>query len=135
MKLKVKILILVIFIISCNKEFVEKPNNLIPEDEMVNILFDIAILKSHQSLSVSTNDKDEVIDFPEDYVFKKYEIDSLQLSQSNIYYASKPEQHIRIFTKVFDRINSEKELIIKEKDSLSSKNEKTKPIKKTYKRA
>lgn len=115
---------------SCNEEIVEKPTDLISEDEMVNILYDIAIVKAHSNFSATTNRiKKRVFDFPNDYIFEKYQIDSAQLSQSNIYYSSKSDQHIRIFTKVLERIESEKNSLAKEKDSLNPKTEKIKPVK------
>lgn len=139
MNLKLKIFVLVIFMISCNKEFVEKPIDLISEDEMVNILYDIAIVKANSS--VKTNGRDERLNGKgnnfDNYVFDKYKIDSTQLAKSNIYYASKSDLHIRIFTRVLERLETKKEILAKEKDSLKPKTkaektklEKTKPEKK-----
>ncbi len=90
---------------SCGEKVVEKPENLIPKDKMVNILYDLSILKA--SKSSYRNMMDEVGIETMDFLYKKYQIDSAQLSQSNLYYASFPLEYQAIYEEI--------EAILKEK--------------------
>ncbi|AWX44106.1 hypothetical protein HME9304_01106 [Flagellimonas maritima] len=90
---------------SCGEKVVEKPENLIPKDKMVNILYDLSILKA--SKSSYRNMMDEVGIETMDFLYKKYQIDSAQLSQSNLYYASLPLEYQAIYEEI--------EAILKEK--------------------
>lgn len=112
--------------ISCNKEIVEKPDNLIPEDKMVDILFDIAIIKGDKIANVKTLPANSGVEFSEEYILKKYQIDSTQLSQSNIYYTSKFDLNLKIYNEVLERLEAEKKLLSEGKDSLKLKIENTK---------
>ena len=54
----------------------KKPKNLISKDKMVNIIMDIRLLSSANGTNKTTLQKNNLI--AETYVFKKYDIDSLQ---------------------------------------------------------
>lgn len=71
---------------SCQNTPIEKPDNLIDQDKMVDIMFDINVLeamKSQTTLVLETNKIN-----PNTYIYKKYNIDSLQFANSDKYYAS-----------------------------------------------
>jgi len=114
-----KILILTILIVSCKNEIVERPENLIPEEKMVNILFDIAIVTANNSLDHKVT-KDKVIS-PEEYVYEKYKIDSLQLAESTVYYSSDPDVQLRIFEKLEKQLETLKTGLEEESDSVKLK--------------
>ncbi len=101
------LLILFVFL-GCNRSTrPEKPENLIPKDDMANILYDVFILNAAKGASKSVLEDHGV--FPEKYVFEKYDIDSLQFAQSNTYYSYDIKTYESIVTKVEERINAEKE--------------------------
>ena len=90
-------------------EKVEKPDNLLTKDEMVNILSDIAILKS--ASDVNSNRLSNFIDTPFDYVAQKYQVDSLTISKNIEYYNFQFNDNLSIYKQVEERIKNKKEKI------------------------
>lgn len=89
----------VFFLASCQeKKSTPKPDNLIPEDKMVNILVDLAKINGANNIS-SKSFKERDIE-PKDLIFKKYNIDSLQLVENSNYYADNFKKNKNIYTKV-----------------------------------
>ncbi|MEP1488218.1 MAG: DUF4296 domain-containing protein [Algibacter sp.] len=81
----------------------KKPENLISKAKMANILIDLRLIKS-----VSGNNK-KVLDThyvkAAQYVYKKYNIDSLQFALSNDYYAFHVADYEEIYTKMKDSLD------------------------------
>ena len=123
MKINFAFLSIVILFFSC-QEAVEKPKNLIDEDKMINILYDLALLegiKADYSLNQQSLD-------PEKFIYKKYKIDSLQFAQSNAYYASDVQNYKEMYQKINIKIDFKKN----EADSLlNGKNKLKRPKKGT----
>ncbi|KAB1068366.1 DUF4296 domain-containing protein [Tamlana haliotis] len=82
----------------------EKPENLIPEDKMVAILIDSKLLTSANSANKKVM-RDSMVDV-NNYVYKKYNIDSLQFAESNAYYAFHVEVYDAIYTKAIDSLEN-----------------------------
>ncbi len=97
---------LALFLASCNHNAVEKPENLIEEDVMTNILYDLSILEAMKSQSPYAPQNQSMN--PKDYIFKKYKIDSLQFATSNRYYVSQIEEYKKMYDQVNERIQKEK---------------------------
>ena len=97
---------LALFLASCNHNAVEKPENLIEEDVMTNILYDVSILEAMKSQSPYAPQNQSMN--PKDYIFKKYKIDSLQFATSNRYYVSQIEEYKKMYDQVNERIQKEK---------------------------
>ncbi|WP_036380332.1 DUF4296 domain-containing protein [Muricauda sp. MAR_2010_75] len=95
--------------LSCGEKVVEEPENLIPKDKMTNILCDLALLNSTQSAFSSAFDKTG-IDIME-FLYEKYDIDSTQFAQSDLYYASIPLEYQSIYEDVDARIEKRKNAI------------------------
>lgn len=91
------------------KPKVEKPENLISKTEMANILYDMFIISSSKGASIDIL-KDNGIQ-PDEYVLKKYEIDSLTFTTSNNYYAHNIKTYRDILTSVQERIETQKEVL------------------------
>ncbi|HEX9981309.1 MAG TPA: DUF4296 domain-containing protein [Flavobacterium sp.] len=113
-----KIAIIFLFLISaaCGKSVVEKPDNLIDEDKMADIMYDLAVLEALQSqkqVYLITNNID-----PDKYIYKKYKIDSLQFAKSNQYYASDLAKYQKLYEKVHKRLEESRKV----SDSLAKKN-------------
>ena len=97
---------LVLFLASCNHNAVEKPENLIEEEVMTNILYDLSILEAMKSQNPYAPQNQSMN--PKDYIFKKYKIDSLQFATSNRYYVSQIEAYKKMYDLVNERLEKEK---------------------------
>ncbi|SHG50664.1 DUF4296 domain-containing protein [Flagellimonas flava] len=98
--------ILALLFLSCGEEVIEKPENLIPKEEMVNILHDLALLKSAQ------NNIKPILEHKEltimEFLYQKYQIDSARLAQSDLYYASIPLEYQAIYEEIDARLEKRK---------------------------
>ncbi|WP_373057722.1 DUF4296 domain-containing protein [Zunongwangia sp. H14] len=101
--------ILISFFLLCacqNIERTERPDDLIGEDKMVDVLTELAILQSARNLN--KNVLEEAGIHPEEYIYNKYDIDSLQFQNSNDYYTENFTEYEHIFTRVKDRLEKVK---------------------------
>ena len=71
---------------------------------MIDILYDISLLEAikTQNINGGMNSK-----MGNDYIYKKYKIDSIQFIKSNKYYASDIEEYKKMFEKIKERLNKE----------------------------
>lgn len=104
-----KLLYLVVCLVfSCNPsiEKPKKPENLIPEDKMVDIMYDIFILNSAKGVNKKMLELNGIL--PKDYVFEKYSIDSTQFAESNNYYVYDTKTYESILNKIAEKIDAKK---------------------------
>jgi len=101
---KVLLLGLTVLFFGCNGNSVEKPKNLIDKDKMVDILYDISLLESIKSQNINGG---ITVKMGNDYIYKKYKIDSIQFAKSNKYYASNLEEYKKMFEKVKEKLSAE----------------------------
>ncbi|MDX1362711.1 DUF4296 domain-containing protein [Arenibacter latericius] len=111
--------IILLFLISCNEEVVKKPNNLIPKDKMVTILYDVSLLNAGRSINQNVLNEYDIV--PMEYIYKKHNIDSLQLVDSDTYYASLPIVYEAIYTQVKEKIENEEKSINAKKEEAAKK--------------
>ncbi|MFD1614298.1 DUF4296 domain-containing protein [Gelatiniphilus marinus] len=78
----------------------KKPGNLIPKEKMVNIIMDVRLLSSANGANKTVLEKNNLQ--AEAYIYKKYNIDSLQFALSNNYYAYFVDDYNAIYEKVKD---------------------------------
>ncbi|WP_291964190.1 DUF4296 domain-containing protein [Maribacter sp.] len=130
-----------LLVTSCAEELIEKPDNLIPEDKMVLIIKEMAIVNAAKATNLGKLRENGVE--PTSFIFEKFEIDSAQYVDSDRYYASKPLRYENMYKKVESdleeqrlKLEAEKKIRdslsiaektkqnieIKKKDSVSSKN-------------
>lgn len=95
-----------------------KPDNLIPEDKMVEVLTEISLLHGARTYNRNLMEEKGIDPYP--YLMSKYNIDSTQLVQSNNYYSENYKQYQRIYHRVKARL----ELLMKEYDSIREVEEK-----------
>ena len=140
MKHLLLLMVAMLMLSSCAEELVEKPDNLIPEDKMVAVIKEMAIVNAAKATNLSKLRENGVE--PTSFIFKKFEIDSAQFVDSDRYYASKPLQYENMYKKVESDLEdqrlkleaekkirdslslvekSKKNIDIKAKDSLSTK--------------
>ena len=108
MEIKKILLFLVVLsmFFSCKKELVKTPNHLIEKDKMVNIMYDLALLEAIKTQNPSSLDSFKINS--NEYIFKKYKIDSLQFAQNNIYYAADYKEYKIMFEKIKSRLDKNK---------------------------
>jgi len=102
MKKIVLLIGLLIFVVACDKQVMEKPANLIPEDKMVEILTDIAIyqaVEGYDPQKLTTNNVKL-----NDFIFNKYKVNAKVIETSNKYYASDVEGYKKLYAKVIDNL-------------------------------
>jgi len=112
MKLK-WILIFAVLLVSCqNVEEIKKPDSLISEQKMVEVLTDLSILYSAKNYNKRIL---EETGLPlKTYLYEKYQIDSLKLAQSTEYYAKNYTQFKKIYNQVklnLDKMKTDLELV------------------------
>ena len=90
----------------------EKPQNLISQETMADILTDIYI--SNAARSVNNKLLKEYNIKLDSVIYKKYEIDSLQFVESNAYYSS----NLKTYTKIISSVEERLKLLQEEKDSI-----------------
>lgn len=100
-----------------------KPDNLIPEEKMSEIIYDVFLLNAAKGINKRILEQNGV--FPQEYVYNKYSIDSLQFALSNDYYSYDTKTYEGIMESVKERVDLEKKKvdtinkqIVKTKDSL-----------------
>lgn len=107
------ILILIILIGCGDSERPAKPEKLIPQETMSNIIYDVFLLNAARGINKQVLEKNNVL--PQDYVYKKYSIDSLQFALSNEYYS----YDTKIYQSIMDRVRTRLEFEKKKNDSIS----------------
>ena len=92
-----KYLLLSILIIGCSSN---APENLISEKKMESIIFDIMILNASSGYDLKI-DNNMISD---ELIYRKYNIDSAQFYDSELYYSRNPRIHLNIYSNVKRRI-------------------------------
>ena len=101
------ILILTVFFGACTSNtIIKKPENLIPKEQMVDLLTDIFIANGGDNIK-NLNLQRSTNYFP--FVFEKYQIDTIRFRESNYYYTSRIDDYDEILEKVDKRLKALKE--------------------------
>ena len=109
MKKMILMLMLGTVLLNCNSKPIPEPENLISEDKMVDILYDLYVINA-----IRTNDNTylkELNSTPATYIYEKYSIDSLQFAQSDHYYASDLGEYEKLYKRVTTRLERNKATI------------------------
>ncbi|OOG63767.1 DUF4296 domain-containing protein [Flavobacterium sp. A45] len=138
MKKYISLFALAALFLSCNKDLVEKPDNLIDKKVMGDILYDLSILEALKYQDPNSLYKNGIN--PKTYIYKKYKIDSLQFAKSNAYYAADYREYKKMYDDLNDRLGKENtalELIVKkeEKKEAALKKAKAKKVMDSIKKA
>ena len=113
MKKIIALFILFSIVIGCQEAAVPKPDNLIDEDILVSILYDLSLLEAIKSQNPTVLETNNIN--PNTYIYSKYKIDSLQFAKSNKYYASDIKKYKEIVENVNKKIEEQKTLLTKPK--------------------
>lgn len=104
---KILFIIPLLAFLSCGEEVVEKPNGLIAKEKMVDILYDMAIINAAKTTGPHVMENRGFK--PMEFIYDKYDIDSMQFVSSDLYYASQPLEYEEIYRNLEDRIKKEKD--------------------------
>ena len=97
--------VIVVMATACYKyDKPKKPENLISKDKMIDIIIDVRLLSSANGQNKTTLEKNNLQ--AEAYIYKKYNIDSLQFALSNNYYAYYVDDYEAIYVKVRDSLDA-----------------------------
>ena len=107
MKKLAALFLLFAILISCQKPAVSKPDNLIDEEVMVDIMYDVSVLEAMKSQKAFVLEANKINQ--NTYIYKKYKIDSLQFANSDKFYASDIKKYKEIFDKVNKRMEEKME--------------------------
>jgi len=100
-------LLLSILITACTSNTIlEKPKNLIPKEQMVDLLTDMLLANGADNFK-NINLQRNVNYFP--LVFEKHQIDTTRFKESSYYYTSKIDEYDDIFEQVDQRLKALKE--------------------------
>ena len=99
------LIVLTISFFSCGDNEVKRPANLLTEQQMENILYDMALLQAMNAVTPQEMYNNGII--AGNYIYKKYNIDSLTLVQNEKYYAYNIEELQNIQKRVAERLKAE----------------------------
>ena len=114
MKKIISFLIVLILLTACKQDIVKAPNPLIEKDKMINIMYDLSILEAIKNQNPTSLETYKIN--ANEYIFKKYKIDSVQFAQNNKYYAADYKTYKVMFDEIKARLDKNKkftEVLIK----------------------
>ena len=92
--MKKTILLVLLILSSCAQVEEVPPENLIREEKMADLIFELAVLDATKGFV--PKDQMERIDLDADSFYQFHDIDSAQFTSSNAYYAKQPKAYLRI---------------------------------------
>ena len=92
--MKKTIIMLLIVLSSCSQVEEVPPENLIGEERMADLIFELALLDAAKGFV--PKDQKERIDLDANSFYQFHNIDSAQFTSSNAYYAKQPKAYLRI---------------------------------------
>ena len=120
-------LLMTLILVSCyDVQKPEKPDDLISEDKMVDVLVETVIMSSAKGINKRELENKGIL--PDSFIYKKHKIDSLQFVNSNNYYAYDIENFNQIYTRVKDSLEALR-LHYKEVQKKEEKSKKKLPVK------
>lgn len=89
---------------SCNEKLITAPENLISEEKMAAIYYDLAVLTAAKNTNneVLVNQGIETMN----YIYTKYDVDSLQFVESDLFYASNPLLYKDLYQKAETKLKA-----------------------------
>jgi ABC-type Zn uptake system ZnuABC Zn-binding protein ZnuA len=105
-KLSVLFLLSLLVVACDNTGKPKKPKNLISEDKMEAVLYDLYIINAAKGVNRKLLETNGF--FPETYVLTKHKIDSVQFADSNAYYAFDTDSYKTIVENVKERLEKDK---------------------------
>lgn len=102
-------ILIIILLYACGQSIVPKPERLLSEKEMENLMYDLAIVDAIRNVD---NSKLDSLGMGVDaYIYQKHHIDSVSLVANMVYYASFPKQYDKIIKNVESRLKKQRDSI------------------------
>lgn len=118
MKILVSLLVILVSLFSCQKKQKgKKPDDLIPQEKMVEVLTELSLLQGARSYNRSLLEETGLK--TETYLWDKYDIDSLQFVRSSNYYA----ENYRLYENIYDKVKERLEVLKAAYDSIREEHE------------
>lgn len=117
-------LILFVVLIACEANTANPPPaDLIPEDTMEKILYDINLLKTIKNNRFGGEVPKEILN--NNYILRKYNIADSTLKQNQIYYAQSPKRLFAMYNRIYKRLEKVEDsisvLVKKEQEELEKR--------------
>ncbi len=123
-------IVIIFLILSCEgKTKYKKPENLIPKEQMIDLLYDIHL--ANGTAGIKNKALESNINYMA-FVFKKYKIDSMRFAESNLYYIANINEYQDIFEEVERRLEELKTEYDKQRDSVLKQIREKKKIQKPF---
>lgn len=106
MKKKIVLMLGGFFLMSCTKD-VEKPDKLLTEQQMVEILYDISLLEALRTNSSHLLEQNQIS--AKTFILDKYKVDSLTFAQNNAYFGGDYKKYKSIMDAVQQKFSQEVE--------------------------
>ncbi|RXG22027.1 DUF4296 domain-containing protein [Leeuwenhoekiella aequorea] len=109
MRLKGFLIVLILFVfVGCNEiQRPKKPDNFIKEDLMVDVLYDISLMRTLRTYNM--NEMRSLGIVPDSLIYKKYNIDSLQFAESINYYSVNFNDYAALWEEVNKRLIAQRD--------------------------
>ncbi len=106
-RLSTYFLLLILMVAGCEKPIVEKPRNLVPRDQMIEVLTDMHIAESVQNYQRYNSDPNKQFREADFYysILHKYSLVDSVFEKSLLYYASYPKEYEKIYSRVLNRLS------------------------------
>ena len=105
-----KLLLLILIVAACSPQIKRPspPKDLIPREQMVNLMQDLILMESHLELSYGQINKFyKILNTSSDYILEKHHISRDRYDRSFTYYASNQEEMSSLYQKILDNLNIE----------------------------
>jgi len=107
MKKKIIILLIVVSLFACDKNIIEKPENLIKEKQMIEMIVDIHLAESTFNIRRYSDEALKNSSSANFYysILDKYNVPDTTFEKSYVYYASKPKRFEKMYGEVMNKLN------------------------------
>lgn len=123
MKKIISFVVVFLIVVSCNNAPIEKPDNLIDEQTMTSILYDLILFEAIKGQPKYDATMKGI--GSKNFIYRKYNIDSVQFVKSNQYYISQIDKYKKMYESVNERLQNEKtacDLLLKNSKKITPSN-------------
>ena len=116
--MKKEIILMLLLLLSCVNVEEAPPENLIGEEKMADLIFELAVLDAAKGFV--PRDQKERIDLDADSFYQFHDIDSAQFTSSNAYYAKQPKAYLRIVSLAKTKLEEFEKNMIENENKIDS---------------
>ena len=116
-----------VLIVSCSKNPVPKPDNLLSEEVIKDILFDAAIIQAAEVASPNGLADNNIK--ATTFIYEKYKIDSITYYQNQKYYAADLKKYKKMYKEVLKRLEEMQAASDTKNNIISEENSKEEVVK------